>query len=60
MWGYTTLPLQFSCEPLFTRILSLKSEKTKLEEAIPGGLIGIGTELDPALTRSNRLVGQVW
>ena len=27
--------------------------------AVPGGLIGVGTTIDPTLTRSDRLVGQV-
>jgi len=26
---------------------------------VPGGLIGVGTNIDPTLTRSDRLVGQV-
>jgi len=30
-----------------------------VEEASPGGLIGIGTMLDPSLTKSDALVGQV-
>ena len=31
---------------------------TSLEYAIPGGLIGIGTTLDPSLCKSNKCVGQ--
>merc|ERR1712060_500968 len=27
--------------------------------AVPGGLIGVGTKIDPALTRADRLLGQV-
>ena len=26
---------------------------------MPGGLIGVGTQMDPTLTRADRLVGQV-
>ena len=26
---------------------------------VPGGLIGVGTKIDPTLTRADRLVGQV-
>ncbi len=31
----------------------------KVAEASPGGLLGIGTKLDPALTKSDALAGQV-
>ncbi len=47
------------CTPLYTRILSLYAENNDLEIAVPGGLIGIGTQIDPTLTRADRLVGQV-
>ena len=50
---------EFLYRPLKTTIVSLLSEKTSLQMAIHGGLIGIGTKLDPALTKQNRLVGQV-
>lgn len=45
--------------PLFVAIDSLRSETTTLPYAVSGGLIGIGTKLDPALTRGNRLVGHI-
>jgi len=45
--------------PLTTKIVSLKSEDTPLEEAYPGGLIGVGTLLDPALTKADNMVGSV-
>ena len=35
------------------------SEQNDLQYAVPGGLIGIGTKIDPTLTRADRLVGQV-
>lgn len=47
------------CTPIVSRILSLYAEKNDLEYAVPGGLIGVGTQLDPTLTRADRLVGQV-
>ncbi|MFH0817008.1 MAG: translation initiation factor IF-2 subunit gamma [Candidatus Micrarchaeota archaeon] len=43
---------------LFT-VNSLGTGKEKLDEAIPGGLIAIGTKLDPALTKSDGLVGNI-
>ena len=47
------------CVPLFSRILSLFAEANDLQYAVPGGLIGVGTMIDPTLSRGDRLVGQV-
>ena len=42
------------------KIVSLLSGSgNSLQEAFPGGLIGVGTALDPASTRADRLVGNV-
>ena len=45
--------------PIFSRIVSLFAENNNLEFAIPGGLIGIGTNIDPILTKGDHLVGQM-
>ena len=45
--------------PIFSRIESLYTEKNELQYAVPGGLIGVGTIIDPTLCRADRLVGQV-
>jgi len=47
------------CVPLMSRIVSLFAEQNDLQFAVPGGLIGVGTLIDPTLTRADRLVGQV-
>jgi len=47
------------CTPIFSRIISLYAEQNELQFAVPGGLIGVGTTIDPTLTRADRLVGQV-
>lgn len=47
------------CLPIFSRIVSLFTEENELQYAVPGGLIGVGTRIDPTLTRADRLVGQV-
>lgn len=47
------------CTPLYSRIVSLYAEENDLQYAVPGGLIGVGTKIDPTLTRADRLVGQV-
>ncbi|CAE7474341.1 EIF2S3 [Symbiodinium microadriaticum] len=48
-----------TCTPIFSRIMSLYAEQNDLQYAVPGGLIGVGTKIDPTLTRADRLVGQV-
>lgn len=40
-------------------MVSLFAEENPLQFAVPGGLIGVGTKVDPTLTRADRLVGQV-
>lgn len=35
------------------------AEENELKYAVPGGLIGVGTKIDPTLCRADRLVGQV-
>jgi translation initiation factor 2 subunit 3 len=45
--------------PIKTVITTIHAGKEELKEAVPGGLIGIGTNLDPTLTKSDALVGQV-
>jgi len=50
---------RMKCVPIFSRIISLFAEQNELQFAVPGGLIGVGTTIDPTLTRADRLVGQV-
>ncbi|KAK9837948.1 hypothetical protein WJX74_008321 [Apatococcus lobatus] len=47
------------CMPIYSRIVSLLAESNVLQYAVPGGLIGVGTTVDPTLTRADKLVGQV-
>jgi translation initiation factor 2 subunit 3 len=47
------------CTPIYSKIMSLYAEQNDLQYAVPGGLIGVGTKIDPTLTRADRLVGQV-
>eukprot|EP00040_Diaphanoeca_grandis_P008223 m.44407 g.44407 ORF g.44407 m.44407 type:complete len:349 (+) comp19674_c0_seq1:366-1412(+) len=48
-----------TCKPLVTRIESIFADKDQFETVTPGGLIGIGTHLDPSLSRGDRLIGQI-
>jgi translation initiation factor 2 subunit 3 len=45
--------------PITTKITSINAGSSKVVEATPGGLLGVGTRLDPALTKSDALAGQV-
>ena len=47
------------CQPIFSKIVSLYTEHNDLQYAAPGGLIGVGTKIDPTLCRADRMVGQV-
>jgi len=44
---------------LNSKIVSLHAGGSRVEEAVPGGLIGVGTGLDPSLTKGDSLVGSV-
>lgn len=42
-----------------TTISALNAGKEKIEEAKPGGLIAIATNLDPSITKADGLIGNV-
>jgi translation initiation factor 2 subunit 3 len=46
-------------KPIYSRILSLHAEQNALQYAVCGGLIGVGTKIDPMLCRADRLVGHL-
>ena len=46
-------------EPVVTKVTSIQTGSKKVTDATPGGLLGVGTKLDPALTKSDALAGQV-
>lgn len=50
---------QMTCKPIHTQITSLQAEKNDLLYAIPGGLIAVGTNMDPSLTIADGLVGNI-
>lgn len=45
--------------PLKTKLLSLNASGTSVSEVHPGGLVALGTGLDPNLTKSDNLSGNV-
>lgn len=44
--------------PLETEITSIMVGGEQVEEVTPGGLLGVGTRLDPSMTKEDSLVGQ--
>ncbi|MCE5296041.1 MAG: translation initiation factor IF-2 subunit gamma [Euryarchaeota archaeon] len=48
-----------SWERITTTIVSLHVGDTEIHKAKPGGLIAIGTQLDPSMTKSDGLTGRV-
>jgi len=46
-------------ESLFTEVVSLEAGGQTVEEAQPGGLVGMGTLLDPSLTKADGLTGNL-
>ncbi len=46
-------------EPVCTTIVSLGTGAGRVDKAMPGGLVAIGTKLDPAMTHSDSLIGSV-
>ncbi len=44
---------------LVTKIESLAAGSERLESAMPGGLIAVGTTIDPSMTKADGLVGQI-
>lgn len=45
--------------PIITKIESIKTDKSSLDKIIPGGLMGIKTDIDPFYCKNDKLSGQV-
>ena len=48
-----------SYERITAKVISLEAGEKSVKEVLPGGLIAIGTELDPSITKSDGLTGRV-
>ncbi|HKZ45650.1 MAG TPA: translation initiation factor IF-2 subunit gamma, partial [archaeon] len=46
-------------KPILTKVVGLQKAGIDLEEAGPGGLLGVLTSLDPFITKSDSLVGNI-
>jgi len=50
---------QSEYQPITTTIRSLQAGGETVDEVFPGGLLGVGTGLDPSLTKGDALAGQL-
>jgi len=50
---------KIKCISITSTIVSLFAEANDLKFAVPGGLIGVGTKIDPTLCRADRMVGHI-
>jgi len=50
---------QSEWRPITTEVRSLQAGNRSVDVARPGGLLGVGTGLDPSLTKGDALAGQV-
>jgi len=50
---------KFFYEPLFTEVVSMQAGGKSVKEARCGGLVGVGTLLDPSLTKADGLIGNL-
>lgn len=50
---------KFIIQPIITKILSLETDNTKINEITPGGLVAIGIDTDPFYCKSDALSGNV-
>jgi translation initiation factor 2 subunit 3 len=48
-----------SYEPLYTEVVSLHAGGSQVKEAYSGGLVGVGTLLDPSLAKADGLIGNI-
>lgn len=51
--------LVFTYTPIYANVVSIYSEKIDIEYADKSGLVGVGLDIDPSITKSNNLVGHV-
>jgi len=50
---------KYNCTPFKTVIQSIKTDNMNLDSIIPGGLIAIGTELDPFYCKKDAMSGNI-
>ncbi len=50
---------RFICQPIRSAVHSIKTDTTNLDTIVPGGLIGIRTDLDPYYCKGDSLSGNI-
>jgi translation initiation factor 2 subunit 3 len=50
---------KFIVNPIQTTISSIQSDKIKIDDIIPGGLIAIGSDIDPFYCKDDKLAGSI-
>jgi small GTP-binding protein len=50
---------KYNCTPFKTVIVSIKTDNMNLDSIIPGGLIAIGTEIDPFYCKKDAMSGNI-
>lgn len=50
---------KLTASPIETEVVSLSSGNNRLDKALPGGSLGVMTTLDPAIVKSDNLVGNI-
>ncbi|MFP3303813.1 MAG: translation initiation factor IF-2 subunit gamma [Nitrososphaeria archaeon] len=51
------IPVKGTYQPIVTEVVSLSTSSGLVDEVLPGGLIAIGTKLDPIFTKNDVMVG---
>jgi translation initiation factor 2 subunit 3 len=46
-------------QAIYTEVTSLRFGEIEVEKALPGGLLAVGTKLDPSITKRDQLIGNV-
>lgn len=47
------------CTPLKTKLLSIQTDRETVTDILPGGLMGLGTDIDPYYCRNDTLAGNI-
>lgn len=50
---------KFVCQPISTIIISMQTDDNVINEIIPGGLVGIRTDIDPFYAKNDGLAGSI-
>lgn len=53
------LHIENNYAPIISTVVSISQGDNRLDAARPGGLIGLGTKLDPSITKGDSLIGQL-